>query len=229
MRVMVPSDGPESWRSLLADPEKQWRDRYSAKELALSWESAGGFPPEVASLFEASDLPQLQSTEPFIAMPEYKVALPGGDAASQNDILVVAAGRGELIVVAVEGKASESFGEPLGKWLQNASPGKLERLHYLKGVLGLKGELPHEIRYQLLHRAASPVIEARRFGAHIAVLLVHCFADDEPASYADYEAFLRLWGVDPNPRHLVRVASLDGVHLYAGWAKARTVSRTPSV
>lgn len=30
-RIFVPSNGPGDWRCLLADPEKQWARRYSAR------------------------------------------------------------------------------------------------------------------------------------------------------------------------------------------------------
>lgn len=33
-RIFVPSRGADDWRQCLADPEKQWRDGYSAKCLA---------------------------------------------------------------------------------------------------------------------------------------------------------------------------------------------------
>jgi hypothetical protein len=34
-RVYIPATKPEDWQNLLADPEKQWRDGYSAKSLAV--------------------------------------------------------------------------------------------------------------------------------------------------------------------------------------------------
>jgi hypothetical protein len=127
----------------------------------------------VAALFRASAIPAIRGAVPLVGMPEPQVSLPGGDAASQTDLFVLASGEGKRISIAVEGKAEDSFAEPLGTWLSGASAGKVERLSYLKSVLGLSGELSKEIGYQLLHRAASAVIEANRFSAPFAVLIVH--------------------------------------------------------
>jgi hypothetical protein len=45
--------------------------------------------------------------------------------------------------------------------------GKLTRLAFLCDVLGLEERtLPHDICYQLLHRTASTVTEAKRFTEH---------------------------------------------------------------
>ena len=46
-----------------------------------------------------------------------------------------------------------------GKWNNPPTPGKTARLEYQKKMLGLIGEHPTTIRYQLLHRTASAVIE----------------------------------------------------------------------
>ena len=49
-------------------------------------------------------------------------------------------------------------------------------MNYLCALLGL-GELPHpQIRYQLLHRTASAIIEARRFKTDEAAMIVHSFS-----------------------------------------------------
>jgi hypothetical protein len=36
-RIFVPSNGPGDWRVLLAEPEKHWARRYSARTLAHCW------------------------------------------------------------------------------------------------------------------------------------------------------------------------------------------------
>lgn len=37
---LIPTTGPDDWKALLADPEKHWRQGYSAMSAALSWEAA---------------------------------------------------------------------------------------------------------------------------------------------------------------------------------------------
>ncbi|MCI0407351.1 MAG: hypothetical protein L0191_02095 [Acidobacteria bacterium] len=223
MKILVPSKGPDSWRELLRQPATQWRDGYSAKELARAWESAAGFPPEVSALFRSSGVPALREATPLLAIPEHQVPLPGGDASSQNDLFVLASGRGQLIAVTVESKVAEPFAEPLSKWLQDPSPGKLERIAYLKSVVGLAGDLSGELRYQLLHRAASALIEAHRFSARFAVLLVHSFSPTA-ASLPDFERFLLAFGANHEPGQLVQLGTPGGVPLFAGWAQGRLKS-----
>ena len=46
-RILSFTTGPDDWKALLADPEKQWKTGYSARALAHAWECCEGFPPEV--------------------------------------------------------------------------------------------------------------------------------------------------------------------------------------
>jgi hypothetical protein len=50
-RIYIPTQSPEDWRRLLAQPEKHWREGYSARALAECWERADGFPVEFQALF----------------------------------------------------------------------------------------------------------------------------------------------------------------------------------
>ena len=107
-RIYIPATEPEDWRSLLADPQKHWRDGYSAKSVAYAWQQAKGFPREIQRVFENSEYPVFRNIEMLLAFPEHKVPLPGGLAASQNDLFVLARGDGQLISMTVEGKVSET-------------------------------------------------------------------------------------------------------------------------
>jgi hypothetical protein len=86
-RIYVPTQSYEDWQRLLAQPDLHWKEGYSAMTLARSWEAADpqGFPPEVAATLATTDDPVLQDLSMLIALPEYQVALPGGDRASQTD------------------------------------------------------------------------------------------------------------------------------------------------
>jgi hypothetical protein len=116
----------------------------------------------------------------------------------------------------VEGKVDESFGPLLEEWLRDASDGKCERLAFLKSTLGIETELPVQIRYQLLHRAASPVIEAMRVGARYAAMLVHSFSSAD-AWLEDYQAFARLLEVEGGKGRLERVPRDVGVEVWMEW------------
>ena len=214
-KFYVPANGVEGWQVLLADPVKHWKTGYSAKALAYCWEEAQGFPLEVLKLFKGT---HLEGIKFLLGIPEHKVPLRGGSTQSQNDLFVLAKFNGELVSITVEGKVAEPFGPTLGEWMLDASAGKHVRLDYIKKQLSLKGELNPNIRYQLLHRTASAVIEAKRFNASKAVMIVHSF-NQENVWFEDYAAFLTLYGKSADIGELVSVCHVDGIELYLGWAK----------
>lgn len=217
-RIFTASTQPEDWKRLLADPEKHWRTGFSAKALAHCWEDAGGLPEEIARLFAESNITAFQGIEVLLILPEYQVPLPGGRRPSQNDIFVLAKAQGRLISITVEGKVSEPFGPTLEEWKTEASKGKTRRLAFLREQLGLSQGLPLHIRYQLLHRAASAMVEAQRFNAKSAVMLVHSFSHNEEW-FEDYQAFLNLLGVAAEPNQLVFVKHMQDIDLYCGWVR----------
>jgi len=220
--IFIPTmNGADDWQKLLADPEKQWRTGFSARSLAYCWESADGFPSEVASLFSQSGVPAFQHVEALMAFPEYKVMMPPrGGHPSQNDLFVLAkSGDGQLMAITIEGKVSEPFGETLGEWKVKASNGKIERLAFIKEQLALTDELPPNIRYQLLHRTVSAVIEANRFNASSAAMIVHSFNQND-LWFDDYQNFLALFGVQAiEPGRLFYLTVIQGIKLYSGWAR----------
>jgi len=137
----------------------------------------------------------LQDLTPILAIPEFKVPLPGGVRPSQNDLFVLARGAKGPVSIMVEGKASESFGPTLAEWSADASQGKESRLRFLLSTLGLMENPAASVRYQLLHRAASSVITGEQFRAAAAVMLVHSFSKQR-VGWSDYQSFAALFGVD---------------------------------
>ncbi|MGX7925478.1 DUF6946 family protein [Tsuneonella sp. HG094] len=221
MTIYVPTSGTSDWQRLLAEPELHWRDGYSAKMLADCWEAADGIPREVRSLLEdiAPD-PGL-----LFAFPEHKVPLPGASrGASQNDIFAFVRAGSMTVAVMIEGKVDESFDRRLGDWLENASPGKLKRLDYLANMLGLgMQDIPRTVHYQLLHRTVSALIEAERFKADAAAMIVHSFSPT--AKWFDaFGSFCALLGVDPQPGKLCRATTATCRPLFLGWAKGNSTT-----
>jgi len=219
-KIFVPTKGTKDWRDLLADPVKQWRPTYSAKYLADVWEKSNGFPPEVVELFSSSGIPSFSGLELLLAFPEHGVDLPPDSRRpSQNDLFVIAKGAdGNLISIMIEGKVNEPFDKTLQKWKVGMSSGKTERLRFLQDCLGLSADIPDQIRYQLLHRAASALIEAKRFNAGSAVMLIHSFSESDQW-FKDYQAFLSLFGVTAAPGKLHFLKNTHGVDLYSGWVR----------
>ena len=218
-KIFVPASKPEDWKQLLAEPDKHWKTGYSAKALAYCWQEADGFPESVTNVFKKSGISLFENIELLLAFPEYKVPLPGGRRASQSDIFVLAKGNDQLVSITVEGKVSEPFGETIDEWMQDASEGKQERLKFLLNELQLKDSQIDTIRYQLLHRTASALIEAKKFSAQNALMLVHSFSQADEW-FDDYCQFLALFGLSGiTPDSLVFARSVDGVDLYFSWVR----------
>jgi hypothetical protein len=215
-RILHFTSGPADWQALLAEPTKHWRTGFSARTLAHCWEAADGFPREVADALQASDEALLAGLEPVLAVPEFKVPLPGGERASQNDIFVLARSQVGVVSIMVEGKVNESFGPTIEEWRTETSPGKKTRLAFLLRSLGLPRKVEGSIRYQLLHRAASAVIEGERYRAVAAIMLVHSFSQKR-SGWSDYAAFLSLFGITAKISQVQRLPGAQAVPLYAVW------------
>ena len=215
-KIYIPSAGAGSWQQFLAEPDKQWRTGFSAKTLAHCWEDADGFPQEVTTALNDPSVPNLNNLSPLIVLPEHKVPLPGGRTESQNDVFVLASSPIDLVTICIEGKVEEPFGDPISKWGPDSSPGKKERYRYLVDLLDLGGEDLSHIYYQLLHRTASAVIEAKRFHAPIAVMLVHSFSQQH-AWFQEYSAFASIFGIQAGLNEIHFAGVRSGASLYIGW------------
>jgi hypothetical protein len=171
-RVYLPTAGAHDWQGLLARPHTHWKHGASAMALADAWEHADPWPPAVAAALGTD--PDLAGLELLLALPEHTVSLPGGARASQTDLFVLARTETDVVAIAVEGKAEEPFGDQtVAEWRTEASTGRDTRLAHVLDVLSLADDRRiAPIRYQLLHRTASAIIEARRFAERHVVMLV---------------------------------------------------------
>jgi hypothetical protein len=217
-RIYVPTQSFKDWQRLLAQPDLHWKAGYSAMTLARSWEAAGpqGFPPEVSAALATTTDPLLQGLSMLIAIPEYQVALPGGDRPSQTDLLVLARGADGLVAVAVEGKVDEAFGPTVEQKRAENSKGVNTRLHFLTESLGLKEPIPGNIRYQLLHRTVSAMHIAEQFSAKAAVMLVQSFSPTNKW-FDDFEDFAALFGVQARSGSVQAVGIRRNLPLFIGW------------
>jgi hypothetical protein len=220
-RIYIPATKPEDWRHLLAEPGKQCRDGYSAKSLAVAWHRNKGFPTEVKRTFDQSEYAIFKGTELLLAIPEHKVALPGGGNPSQNDLFVLASGDNQLISITVEGKVGEPFGPLVSEWFRNPSDGKKKRLAFLCKTLGINPDHVNPIRYQLLHRTASAIIEAERFHAKSSLMLVHSFSPTNDW-YDDFEKFAGLYDAKAELDKIISLGQVNGTGLYIGWVKGES-------
>jgi hypothetical protein len=217
-KIYIPATKPEDWQSLLAHPEKHWRKGYSARALAYCWQEADGFPACVKRVFKKSDISLFHEIEILLATPEHKVSLLDGYRSSQNDLFVLAQSNDQLISIAVEGKVSEPFGDTVSKWLKNQTPGRIKRLKFLCAELGLAVADVSNIRYQLLHRTVSAILEAKKFNAPNALMLVHSFSQKDEW-FENYALFVALFGVDAKINRIHSAGKIGDIQLYLGWVK----------
>lgn len=218
-RILVPTRSLNDWKGLLAEPEKHWKPGYSAMLTAQTWENASGLPLEIASVFEASENDHFKGLELALAIPEYKVILKGGARPSQNDVFALLTSAKGLTALTVEGKAREDFGPTLAQWQCKVSgKGYRPRLRHILENIGLKDPIPDHIRYQLLHRTASAVLEAKRFHCMVAVMIVQSFVkSDFENHFKDYVQFIQLYGKTPTKDNLILLARINEIMLYSAW------------
>ena len=217
-RILIPAKSPDDWKRFLAD-ERHWKSGYSARSLAHCWHSASGLPREIVAVLDTA--PPLANAELLLAIPEHQVGLPGGGRPSQTDLWLLLRTPKALVSMAVEGKVSEPFGPTVGEWLGVDLPelvgNKQRRLRGLCEIVGLSSAA-RELRYQLLHRTASAVLEARRFLAAHAVMLVHSFSQQD-LWYDDFERFVIALGGRPEKERLIHIASRDAPSLHLAWVR----------
>ena len=112
---------------------------------------------------------------------------------------------------------AEMFGPTVGEWRTNASSGKIERWRYICRLLDIEGDCQPAIRYQLFHRTVSALVEAERFCARAAAVVVHSFSPTAE-SFGDFQRFVGMLGAtlagQPEP-------SEDEQRKAAGWFTAR--------
>ena len=201
-RFAVPMLSPEDVIQHLANGMGQWRDCRSAKELAKAWWGAQYFPVNIRRRLD--NTVEWKDAEIVEAIFEHKTDLGTPGRASQTDLLVLARSPMGMGIIAVEGKANESFGKTVETWLRPASTGdrssqevndaassptKLVRLKSLCATLNLDPKDTLNLRYQLLHRSAAAIIEAKRFDCTRALVLVHRFAEGSPMPSSNFDDF----------------------------------------
>jgi hypothetical protein len=223
-RLHVPLTKPEDVIPHLAKQELHWRAGYSAQELAIAWfEANNDLPVSVRAVL--STAPEYAGAVLIDGFFEREVDLKTAGRNSQTDLMVVAGLGDELGIIAVEGKVEESFAEPVRQW--NDSPGKRARLEGLCASLGLGPTCVDNLRYQLLHRTASAIYEARRYRCHHAIMLVHSFSPGH-RGFDDFAAFSHVMDMPiDKPGHCSPPKLCEGVSLRLAWVSDTPRLRVP--
>lgn len=221
---------PGEWKHVVG--LDKWRPRYSAFELAHKWHPARNFPPVVSKALQAEGNPaHLRNLTVRYCLVEWPVFLDTDKAPSRTDLMVYARTKDkDAVIVGVEGKAREPFGQRVDAWVRGLSdgqptagvspkPSRLRRLQFLSTVLDREVSADSKLRYQLLHRTASVLLESRLQGAVAGLLIVHAFPGAD-GSWADFEKFTTFLDVKVVRGQLsvpVSVAGTPKVPLYFLW------------
>jgi len=219
-RIFVNTDGLGDWKKKLSDPDKHWKRTRSAFECAVSWESANhtahGLPNEIRKTLNKSE--KFAKAELLFAIPEHQVSLKSGGKGSQNDVWALMKFINEIFSVSVEAKAGENFGDTVIDWLsQNRNDeGRKKRLKYLKSILQIENEDTDHIRYQLLHRSVSAILEARRFRSDGAMMIIQSFKSDSD-KFDDFMNFCDLFGIKAERNIAFAIESFSEMPLYFCW------------
>jgi len=223
-QIHIATRSASDWRSRLGDPEKHWKRKASAMETAVSWEgvkSSSGLPKPIAAMFQAA---KLNEPELLLAIAEHKVPLVGRGGDSQCDVWALVRTTQGTVSVSVEAKAQEDFGknnETLEAWLKAgtspASPANRSmRWLQVEENLPKTGDGAYQgVPFQILHRCAAAVIEARRFRLTHAVFLVQSF-NAPPNSFEKYALFANALGLPAN-RNRLEFADAGEIRLGIGW------------
>jgi len=194
----------------LAPPKKgtaQWKDRRSAKELAKAWFPASGNPNVPSELRTLLDSRKETRNIAFDrGEPERVTRFDRCGGEGRNaDLVLWGRCRAGKVLVSIEAKADESFGETAGEYMQKAVarnprsrvPDRFDLL--CRGLLGVTQASPaaRHLRYQLLTGVAGALAEAQACGADITVFVVHEFIGSTnpvkvAANAADLNAFVSL-------------------------------------
>jgi hypothetical protein len=226
-RIFTPSLGPSSWRAFLADPIVHWKRGKSAWELAVSWEAAArtesGFPTEVRRALESN--PVFAGTELLVAVPEHRVTLDDDRRPSQSDLWLVVWTPNGYASVTVEAKAGEEFDKAIDQWLKDESDGKERRLAFLTETLGLCAPPPGFIRYQLIHRTAAAILEAKRCRFTLALMLVQSF-EESRTSWSDYQKFAERLDIPSGRNTITGPRRVKEIDLFIGWVDSQKATDT---
>ena len=224
-RLCIETRGICNWRDRLAKPDTQWKRKFSAFETAVSWEnssrSPAGLPEPIAELFRGSIFGEATL---LLGIAEHKVPLVGGLADSQCDVWALLSTASGHVSLSVEAKANEPFGQgnqSLKDWLaagesEKSRQNRRDRWEHI--VDHLPSALPDAyslVPYQLLHRCAAAVIEAKRFSVPNAVFVVQAFQSPDE-SFEAFSRFCQAVNITAE-RGQMQMATVEGIRLGIGW------------
>jgi hypothetical protein len=211
-----PLSGPEDAIRLLASPAAPGKHKDAAYQTAHSWFDAQDLPAAVRATLESD--PTYAGARLLKVFFE-KPSEANASGAGHTNVLAVVEVRSGLAIVGVVGKLNEPFGDYVSEW-NDGSPGRATRLAASIKQLGMPADVATGLRYQLIHRTVSILLEAQTIGARKAVLLIQSFGSDHsPTGFADLQMFGAVLGAPITDTGILSPAvELDGIELRLGWS-----------
>jgi hypothetical protein len=184
----------------------QWRAGRSAMELARAWfvSPSPRCPDELVDLLATH--PLTSNAVISEGVPEHVTKLPEHGEGRNHDLVLLGHAASRSILISVEAKVDEPFGETIGAYLtklrrlsrRTRAPQRIEKLvSMVFGPSANPDSTPwFGLRYQLLTAVAGTAIEASLRDADIAAFVVHEFRTERvnPAkssiNAADFRAFV---------------------------------------
>lgn len=205
---------------------RHWKDGRSAKELAKEWFKNGKLemPHDLKMILESH--PVTSKFVPKLCIPEYVTKIdefPGEQR--NNDMIISGTSGNNNILITIEAKADESFGQKIGELKSdNPKSNRPERIRLLMtSIFGRTGDESPKLmglRYQLLTAIAGTIIEAHKRKSDYAVFIVHTFISDSvnplkiKENEKDFEKFIGMINDEPDPviqnGRLIEVGQLIG-------------------
>jgi hypothetical protein len=212
---------PEDIIPFLARGEFQWRKSRSAYEAAHSWFGAHDLPQSVREVIEGDSV--FAGAKLIEAFFEKETDLDTFGRPSQTDVLALLRLKSGLGVLGIEAKVDETFGPLISEW-RDGSPGKEQRLSGLAIRVGFDPGIVEKLRYQLLHRTAATLIEAERYGACDAAMIIQSF-DPNHAWFDEFRLFSEAMSLAlDKPGKLSPALEIGGIRLRLGWVADRPTS-----
>lgn len=122
----------------------------------------------------------------------------------------------------VEAKVSEPFGRCLSDdYFSFPRSAKQQRIERLAAMLGLDVRKSSflDLRYQLLHRTAAAVFEAKRYRTDKAIIMVQTFSDSDE-HWDDFACFVEALGGRPEKGALSAIQLEGQPNLWLGWCNS---------
>jgi len=213
----------DDWKHQLSQPKTPPRSHVPA-QLTERWRSGSGFPVEIASLLSTTEATRRAAV--LVVVPNHRVPLAGGAHASDLDLWVLARTARGLLSVAIDCIGEEAFDVEARNRPATTTSERLWR--GLRHLLEIDESANVPVSCQLVHRTTAALVEAKRFFARSAAVIVHSFSQGIEG-FSDFQRFVHLMGgARVEPGRLVEVRPREGIELVFGWAQAPSVGASPS-